>query len=228
MSVQFFGWEVTYDDASPHMQLKSSQAPKDQGVYTMYHGTSIANANQIIANGFQQSTGGMLGKGVYVSRDKRKAQRYPLHSNQADRVVLELRVRVGRVKRIDKDNHPMQYTWNTHGYDTAWVPPNCGMKAVPSGLEEDCVFDPKRVKVVGIASAPNPTLQAQLQQLVANSVSNSSQEVGGAASHGSVVACALCKRKENQSSPHFKQQCWGCGANICILMTKHFCPLQQQ
>uniref|UniRef100_A0A8D3CNR3 PARP catalytic domain-containing protein n=1 Tax=Scophthalmus maximus TaxID=52904 RepID=A0A8D3CNR3_SCOMX len=117
----------------------------DRGVYTMYHGTSVANARLIIANGFQQSPRGMLGKGVYVSRDKKKAERYPLQSSPSDRVALELRVHVGRVKRIDTDNHPMQYTWSTQGFDTAWVPPNCGMKAVPSGLEEDCVFDPKRV-----------------------------------------------------------------------------------
>uniref|UniRef100_A0A3Q4FYZ9 Grass carp reovirus (GCRV)-induced gene 2p n=1 Tax=Neolamprologus brichardi TaxID=32507 RepID=A0A3Q4FYZ9_NEOBR len=153
MSLQFFGWEVTYDDESPSVELTASQAPKDKGVYTMYHGTSIANARRIIANGFQQSQGGMLGKGVYVSRDKKKAERYPLNNSPADRVVLKLHVRVGRVKRIDKDNHPMQYTWSTQGYDTAWVPPNCGMKAVPSGLEEDCVFDPKRVTVVGIHSS---------------------------------------------------------------------------
>uniref|UniRef100_A0A3B4GXY1 Grass carp reovirus (GCRV)-induced gene 2p n=1 Tax=Pundamilia nyererei TaxID=303518 RepID=A0A3B4GXY1_9CICH len=147
MSLQFFGWEVTYDDESPSVELTASQAPKDKGVYTMYHGTSIANARLILASGFQQSQGGMLGKGVYVSRDKKKAERYPLNNSPADRVVLKLHVRVGRVKRIDKDNHPMQYTWSTQGYDTAWVPPNCGMKAVPSGLEEDCVFDPKRVTV---------------------------------------------------------------------------------
>ncbi|GAA6221026.1 uncharacterized protein LOC108878189 [Lates japonicus] len=217
MSLQFFGWEVTYDDASPHMELGASQEPKDRGVYTMYHGTSSANARLIIANGFQQSSGGMLGPGVYVSRDRKKAERYPLNSNPSDRVVLELRVRVGRVKRIDKDNHPMQYTWNTQGYDTAWVPPNCGMKAVPSGLEEDCVFDPKRVKVVGIAKAA-PNVLADLQQRVANSLTNHSGGDGGA-----VDVCSLCKRKTLQGSPHIQQSCWGCGQNICTLMTKHVC-----
>lgn len=216
MSLSFFGWEVTYDDDSPCVKLKASQEPKDRGVYTMYHGTNVANARLIIANGFQQSSGGMLGPGVYVSRDETKAKRYPLLSNASDRVVLELRVRVGRVKRIDKDNHPMQYTWSMQGYDTAWVPPNCGMKAVPSGLEEDCVYDPKRVKVVGIAKAPD-TLLTELKQLVANSLKNGRD--GGAAD-----VCSLCKRKTQQGSPHIKQPCWGCGQNICTLMTKHVCP----
>lgn len=218
MSLQFFGWEVTYDDDSPRVELGASQIPKDKGVYTMYHGTSIANARLIIANGFQQSQGGMLGNGVYVSRDKNKAQRYPLNSSPANRVVLELRVRLGRVKRIDKDNHPMQYTWNKHGYDTAWVPPNCGMKAVPSGLEEDCVFDPKRVTVAGIAMAPD-TVLTELKQLVANSVRG---DLGGGAAMG---VCSLCKRKQQQESPHTRQPCWGCGQNICILMSKHVCPV---
>lgn len=222
MSLAFFGWEVTYDDDSPRVELGASQEPKDSGVYTMYHGTSIANARLIIANGFRQSSGGMLGKGVYVSRDKKKAERYPIGSNVSDRVVLELRVRVGRVKRIDMDNHPMQYTWSSQGYDTAWVPPNCGMRAVPSGLEEDCVFDPRNVKVVGIAKAP-PSVLTELQQLVAGSQKNA-----GAAFHGGDTTnlCSLCKRKIQQGSPHIKQACWGCGQNICTLMTKHFCPVR--
>lgn len=225
MSLQFFGWEVTYDDYSPHAELRTSQEPKDRNVYTMYHGTSVANARLIIANGFQQSSGGMLGKGVYVSRDQKKAERYPLNNNPSDRVALKLQVRVGRVKRIDKDNHPLQYTWSTQGYDTAWVPPNCGMKAVPSGLEEDCVFDPKRVKVVGIAKAPNNLLLRELEQLVADSLKKSGGQDVGAASPGgpAVDVCSLCKRKTTQGNPHTKQPCWGCGQNICTFMIKHVC-----
>ncbi|XP_070402544.1 uncharacterized protein [Nothobranchius furzeri] len=221
MSLQFFGWEVTYDDSSSRLELGASQQPKDKGVYTMYHGTSIANARNIITNGFKQSQTGMLGKGVYVSRDRKKAERYPLHNSSLDRVVLELHIRVGRVKRIDTDNHPMQYTWSSQGYDTAWVPPNCGMKAVPSGLEEDCVFDPKRVKVVAIARAPD-TEKAQLKQLLANS------PVNGSNAAAATNVCSLCKRKQQQSSPHIKQQCWGCGQNICILMIKHVCSRSAQ
>uniref|UniRef100_A0A8C4E4N9 PARP catalytic domain-containing protein n=1 Tax=Dicentrarchus labrax TaxID=13489 RepID=A0A8C4E4N9_DICLA len=123
------------------------EKPQKRGVYTMYHGTSVACARLILTSGFKQSSRGMLGQGVYVSRDKQKAAHYPLNSQVTDRVIFQLRVRPGRVKRIDKDNHPMQFTWHANGYDTAWVPPNCGLKAVPSGMEEDCVFDPKRVEV---------------------------------------------------------------------------------
>ncbi|XP_038125754.1 uncharacterized protein LOC119773034 [Cyprinodon tularosa] len=217
MSLQYFGWEVTYDDDSC-LELGASQEPKDRSVYTMYHGTTAANAHLIITNGFQQSQKGMLGKGVYVSRDRKKAERYPLNINASDRVVLKLHVRVGRVKRIDKDNHPMQYTWSTQGYDTAWVPPNCGMKAVPSGLEEDCVFDPSRIKVVDITKAPNAELE-NLKQLLANNLRNPNVEAA-------VADCSLCNRKVQQGSPHVKQMCWGCGQNICTLMTKHFCSVR--
>ncbi|XP_070760429.1 uncharacterized protein [Enoplosus armatus] len=212
MSVHFYGWEVVDNGAScAGVELGSSQTPQKRGVYKMYHGTSVASARLIIANGFNQSSGGLLGKGVYVSREKRKADHY-------GPVILELRVRVGRIKRIDRDNHPMQYTWHAHGYDTAWVPPNIGLKAVPSGLEEDCVFDPKRVKVVGIAKAPSPLILTELQQLL----SKKSKKPRGRAD-----VCSLCKRKTQQGSQHIKQNCWKCGKNICTLMSKHVCPAKQ-
>uniref|UniRef100_A0A3Q3LQZ9 Uncharacterized LOC113138553 n=1 Tax=Mastacembelus armatus TaxID=205130 RepID=A0A3Q3LQZ9_9TELE len=221
MSVKFSGWEVVDDGASfPGVELGPSQKPQNQGVYTMYHGTSVDNARLIIANGFKQSARGMLGVGVYVSRDTNKASKYPLNSNDSDRVIFQLLVRVGRVKRIDKDNHPLQYTWSSQGYDTAWVPPNCGMKAVPSGLEEDCVFDPKRVKVVGIAKASDAVL-TELQQLVVKSLNTDTSGDAGA-----LDTCSLCKRKTQQGTPHIQQPCWGCGQNICSLLTRHVCPVR--
>ncbi|KAI5615827.1 GCRV inducedprotein 2i, partial [Silurus asotus] len=105
-------------------------------------------AAQIMINGFEPSPGGMLGRGVYLSRDLKKASRYPLLLSENLRVVLKVRVKVGKVKKIDHQGHPMQKTWHDHGYDTAWCPPNCGM--VPSGLEEDCVWDPSRIQVIDI------------------------------------------------------------------------------
>ncbi|CAJ1068544.1 hypothetical protein EPR50_G00055650 [Xyrichtys novacula] len=219
MSVEFSGWEVVDDGASfSGVELEESQRPQNRGVYAMYHGTSIASARLIISGGFKQSSGGMLGRGVYVSRDIKKASHYPLNSAITDRVVLKVRVRVGRVKRIDQDNHPMQFTWHANGYDTAWVPPNIGLKAVRSGLEEDCVFDPKRVEVVGIAKAPNNTIEREMKQLL------SKKRHAGRGGHAAANLCSLCRRKTQQGSPHVIQQCWECGQKICILMSKHFCP----
>uniref|UniRef100_A0A8C1J7M6 Grass carp reovirus (GCRV)-induced gene 2g n=1 Tax=Cyprinus carpio TaxID=7962 RepID=A0A8C1J7M6_CYPCA len=99
------------------MGLFSYTAPEEGKVYIMYHGTSIQAALNISTEGFQQSADGMLERGVYLSRDLKKAARYPLHLPE---------------------------------YDTAWCPPKCGM--VSSGLEEDCVWDPKRITDIDLIS----------------------------------------------------------------------------
>ncbi|CAL8305129.1 unnamed protein product [Merluccius merluccius] len=118
--------------------------------YVMYHGTTQANAHAIMSNGFRQSQRGMLGPGVYLSRNLNKASRYPLNLPDSERVVLRVMVNVGNVIAINYQNHPRQYTWHDAQqgpvFDTAWCPPNCGM--TKSGLEEDCVWDPQRIRVV--------------------------------------------------------------------------------
>ena len=112
------------------------------GGMIMFHGTDASAARSIEQSGFRPSTDGMLGRGVYVSRDVEKARAY-------GSVVLRVSVRVGTVKRIDRQGHPQQKSWHAAGYDTAWVPAGCGM--VPSGKEEDCVYDPARITVLGRA-----------------------------------------------------------------------------
>lgn len=214
MSLRFGGWDVIYEDL-PSAEPVASQPPGNSRIYTMYHGTTVANARLIIAHGFRQSEQGILGKGVYVSRDLTKAQRYPISRPKTDRVVLELHVRVGRVKRIDRDNHQLQTSWSQQGYDTAWVPPNCGMRAMPSGLEEDCVFDPKNIKVVAIAKAPANVLP-ELQQLVASHPQD--PWAGG----GAGLVCPLCMRDVVLGS-HVTQACWSCNQEICPFMPQHEC-----
>ncbi|OCT72522.1 hypothetical protein XELAEV_18035501mg [Xenopus laevis] len=142
--------------------LMSDDQPCDGKIYVMFHGTNLAAAKKIIRKGFKQSEDGMLGRGVYVSRDIDKAARYPL-DDQSDQVILKLRVNVGRVKKIEHQGHPLKKSWHDEGYDTAWVPAYCGM--VKSQLEEDCIWDPKRIKVVGIAKAPKKHVSF-LKQLV--------------------------------------------------------------
>lgn len=210
-SIPFYGWEAFYDE---DRHLRADQAPKSGSLYIMYHGTSVQTARMIITTGFRQSADGMLGPGVYVSRDQKKAERYPLKSQPTDRVVLKLSVDCGKVKRIDKDNHPLQKTWHSQGYDTAWVPPNCGMKAVPSGLEEDCVYDPQRIEVTDIALAPNTTILNELKQLIA-------QNKKGPSHSNTSGTCTVCKFKLGPA--HTIQSCWGCGETICALLTIHVC-----
>ncbi len=131
--------------------LESYIAPADNKVYIMYHGTSREAAEIIKRSGFRQSSGGMLGRGIYLSRDLQKASKYPLDLLESQRVVLRVRVDVGKVKKIDYQGHPLQKTWHDHGYDTAWCPPNCRM--VPSGLEEDCVWETNRITVIDESSS---------------------------------------------------------------------------
>ena len=119
---------------------------------TMYHGTSGANARVIKAagvNGLQPSAGGMLGAGVYCSREQQKALAYARDKTGGNSggVIFVLRVHVGKVKAIRSMGDPLQQTWHAAGYNTAWVPPGVN----PSGLEEDCVWNPQRVTIVGVA-----------------------------------------------------------------------------
>ena len=112
------------------------------GRIEMFHGTSDRCAKIIEREGFKPSTSGMLGPGVYCSRDLRKARHYGT-------VVFLLHVRLGRVLKIATKDHPLRLIWQTPIgglYDCAWVPPKCGV--VPSGLEENCVRSPSQIKVV--------------------------------------------------------------------------------
>uniref|UniRef100_A0A3B4FQ73 PARP catalytic domain-containing protein n=1 Tax=Pundamilia nyererei TaxID=303518 RepID=A0A3B4FQ73_9CICH len=148
--------EWAEDDGLPSGVVRvDREGPEDGKTYVMYHGTKRANVSSIQKSGFTQSSGGMLGRGVYLSRDLEKASRYPINHPEHDRVVIKVRVNVGKVKAINRQDHPLQKTWHDHGYDTAWVPPNCGM--VPSGLEENCVWDPKRITIIETIK-PKPPL----------------------------------------------------------------------
>uniref|UniRef100_A0A4W4GTJ9 PARP catalytic domain-containing protein n=1 Tax=Electrophorus electricus TaxID=8005 RepID=A0A4W4GTJ9_ELEEL len=84
--------------------------------FTLYHGTTLTNALKITCDGIIPSSSGMLGPGLYLKQ-----------------AILKVRVR----------GHPLQKSWHRKGYDTALVPPNCGM-------EENCVWDPKRIKCIKI------------------------------------------------------------------------------
>lgn len=142
-------WQWVEDDGDlpPGVQVLGYSEPVSGTTYVMYHGTSSEGAQSILWSGFRQSADGMLGPGVYLSRDLQKASRYPINHPEWDKVVIKVLVDVGRVIVINRQHHRLQKTWHNHGYDTAWVPPNCGM--VKSGLEENCVWDPSRVTVIG-------------------------------------------------------------------------------
>merc|ERR1712039_506355 len=74
--------------------------------FEMFHGTSEDAAMKIEKQGFRPSVSGMLGPGVYCSRDLRKARAY-------GKVVFLLHVRLGRVLKIDHKDHPLRTIWQT-------------------------------------------------------------------------------------------------------------------
>lgn len=128
----------------------------------MYHGTSLAAAQQILSSqNFQSSSSGLLGEGVYVTADLTKALRY-------GQAVIECAVFKGKSITIAKRFHPQQKCWLRSGYDSAWIPPNAfvstsrtadalgcadddfaalaGTRNASGGeLEEHCIGDPRRV-----------------------------------------------------------------------------------
>jgi len=115
----------------------------DECTTIMYHGTSTHHADSIERHGFCQSKDGMLGAGVYCSRNVLKALPYARKWDAADGgVVFELQVTLGRVAVIDQHGHPLQKSWHDHGFDCAWVPPHTMNR---SGMEEHCVWDPAHV-----------------------------------------------------------------------------------
>lgn len=117
-------------------------------IIRMHHGTSLAAARSIMRDGFQPSTKGLLGAGVYVTKDPDKARLY-------GPVIIECDVHVGSVAVISKRHHNLQKCWAAHGFDSAWIPPHSGV--VSSGLEEHCVADPRRVVPVSMLSAVRTT-----------------------------------------------------------------------
>ncbi|KAJ8342454.1 hypothetical protein SKAU_G00323820 [Synaphobranchus kaupii] len=210
MSLTFNGWETLGEGKR---RLKPGQAPKRGQGYTMFHGTHKSNANAIITSGFKPSAGGTLGPGVYCSRDINKAMGYPASCPSNDRVVFRLLVRVGKVKKIDGQSMSLLRTWHQNGYDTAWLPPS-----TPGGPEEDCVWDPKRLTVVGIEHCTDTTAKNELEKLIKK------QRKGVTASATPRQGeCKTCGKYAQPQSAHVLENCWGCGTLICPFMDKHVC-----
>ena len=117
----------------------------------IYHGTDRSSAERIQHDGFHPSKDGMLGPGVYCSRDPNKANHHGPGKHGANGVILRLIVSVGKVHAIrdtSKRNSSWQHQTNA---DNAWVIPG----VQPSG-EEDCVKNSSQVQVLGFATQSDP------------------------------------------------------------------------
>uniref|UniRef100_A0A8C4X344 Uncharacterized protein n=1 Tax=Erpetoichthys calabaricus TaxID=27687 RepID=A0A8C4X344_ERPCA len=112
-SFLFFQFEVSHRLESawaPTFGQKLTQSytkPKNNNIYEIFHGITKQDEELIKKNGFRPSVDGMLGEG----------QQY----------ALKLMANVKIVVKIDMQRHPMQKKSHYCGYDTAWMPPNCGM-----------------------------------------------------------------------------------------------------
>ena len=65
-----------------------------RSIYVMFHATKNECAKKILEEGFRPSTHGMLGPGLYLSRDIEKTRSY-------GDVCFKLLVYTGKTKRVD-------------------------------------------------------------------------------------------------------------------------------
>ena len=110
--------------------------------FVMYHATKTENVSSILANGFRESTKGMFGPGLYVSRDIEKTRNADVYGS----VCFKLLVYIGKTTEVTKADN--KGSWRSH-YDSAYLPPN--NDAVKSGREETCLRSAKQARILGIA-----------------------------------------------------------------------------
>ncbi len=107
-------------------------------IYVMYHSTDPKNVKSILTNGFNLSTGGTLGPGVYVSEDIKKTIPY-------GDVTLKLVVYVGKTVKVT--SYENRSTWQAEA-NSAWIPAGC--KSIGNGRSENCVGKSKQIRVIGV------------------------------------------------------------------------------
>ena len=109
------------------------------GFYVMYHATKKENVSRILTDGFRESTGGMLGPGLYVSRDIDKTRAY-------GDVCFKLLVYIGITKLMAEVD--TSGDWRSH-HHSAYLPPNNDV--VSSKREETCLKSAQQARILGIA-----------------------------------------------------------------------------
>mgnify|MGYP003324346218 CR=1 FL=1 len=123
--------------------------------FVMYHATKASNVSSILANGFQESTGGMLGPGLYVSRDIDKTRNY-------GDVCFKLLVYTGKTTMVSAAD--LSGSWRSQ-YDSAYVPPNNNIPTIPSKREETCLKSVKQARILGIAYGFNSRWSGKVRDM---------------------------------------------------------------
>ena len=140
-------------------EIVNEQCVMSGQVVRMYHGTSNTAAKQIQAHGFDRSNSGRFGEGLYLTHLVEHAQCYGA-------AVLAVDVDVGRVLNIINSKlteeeygalyvglHDWDANWRSEGYDSVYWKGLQEEMSDDSGIygDELCVYDLRRVAVVGVA-----------------------------------------------------------------------------
>jgi hypothetical protein len=112
---------------------------------TFYHATNLEAALLIQDTGFRvpAGPGGCLGPGVYCTATLKKAFDY-LNCEHGG-IIFELNVDLGRCLTL-QPNDPRMKTWQ-EDFDSAWHPTGA-VNDVGEEKEENCVKDPRKIKIV--------------------------------------------------------------------------------
>ena len=165
------------DTSTPH--AKNTEIMANQTAdFSLYHATSLEAALRIQAEGFrvpkgpvQQKAGALLGPGVYASATLQKAMKYC--AGPEGGIVFELAVNLGRCKRLVQ-NDPMMTSWQQHGYDSAWAPTGTidagGNSRNGACLEENCIKDPKKIKIIQAIAGHTFKLQQEGYKIVGGKI----------------------------------------------------------
>ena len=114
------------------------------GGMRLFHCTSTSNAASIKSRGFHCGSSGLAGGGIYFATSVDDASR-KAHDHG---VVLECEVDLGNVMHLQYsgDSSLTLYSVRSRGYDSVCIPRN--------GTEY-CVYEPRRVRVLGEHRDPN-------------------------------------------------------------------------
>lgn len=96
-----------------YSSFRKNTPPATTGNVVMYHGTTKESALAILRHGFLPSRRGILGPGVYLSRDRGKAVGF------ADPILITVKVDVGRCLEVQTGKNR---SWHQNGFDSAWIP----------------------------------------------------------------------------------------------------------
>ena len=114
-----------------------------------WHGTDYDSAMDIKVNGFKVSIDGLLGKGVYISRDITKAMEFA--KSKLKPTLIKLKVKNGKMINIGEHQN-FQKKWHDN-FDIAYVPENSMTRR-----EEYCIKDPKMIIIEEIIENPPESL----------------------------------------------------------------------